>query len=110
VLVTDSASLVIADGGGAGVNSYATLGLTANAILLEDSEEDIIHAELQTGLQNLVVRMQGEYAFNMGLKGFTWDMTNGGVNPDGTALGTGSNWDKVLTNAKDLAGIALETL
>lgn len=110
VLVTDSGSLVITDGGGAGIDTYKTLGLSASALLLEDSEEELIHAEIQSGLENLVVRIQGEYAFNMGLKGFTWDVTNGGANPDATALGTATNWDKVLTSHKDLAGVVLETL
>lgn len=109
VLISDSPSLRIADGVSAGVDSYHTFCLPTGALLLEDSEEEMIHAEIQTGLENLVVRIQGEYAFNMGIKGFTWDVTNGGVNPDGAAIGTGSNWDKVLADPKDLAGVVLRT-
>lgn len=109
VLVTDSPALVTVDGGGAGVNHYHSFGLTSNALVLEDSEEDIIHAEIQTGLENLVVRLQGEYAFNMGLKGFAWDATSGGVNPDNVALATGANWNKILTDGKDLAGVVITT-
>lgn len=109
VLVTDSASLVVPDGAGAGIDAYHTLGLTSSALVLEDSEEELIHAEIQSGLENLVVRIQGEYAFNMGIRGFSWNTTGGGVNPDAAALGTAANWDKVMEDTKDLAGVVIST-
>ena len=103
VLVSDSASLVT---GGI----YTTLGLTENAAVLEDSEEESLMGDLITGKDNLVVRLQGEFAYNIGLKGIAWDVANGGVNPDDTAIGTGSNWDSVMDDVKDLPGIAIQTL
>lgn len=103
VLVTDSASLV-----NAGV--YTTLGLTEDAVVLEDSEEESMMGDLITGKDNLVVRLQGEFAYNIGVKGCAWDVANGGVNPDDTALGTGTNWDSVMDNVKDLPGIALYSI
>lgn len=109
VLVTDSSSLVVADGVGAGVDAYYTLGLTSGAIGIEQTEEQLIHAELITGLENIVVRLQGEYAWNLGLKGAKWDVTNGGLNPDNTALGTATNWDVVMADRRDFAGVCLGT-
>ena len=103
VLVSDSASLV-----NAGI--YTTLGLTQDAVIMEDSEEESLMGDLITGKDNLVVRLQGEFAYNIKLKGTAWDVANGGVNPDDTALGTGSNWDSVMDNVKDLAGISIVTL
>lgn len=103
VLVTDSASLV-----NAGV--YTTLGLTEDAVVLEDSEQESMMGDLITGKDNLVVRLQGEFAYNIGLKGCAWDVANGGVNPDDTALGTGTNWDSVMDDVKDLPGIALYSI
>ena len=100
VLVTDSAALVNG-------SDYYTLGLTENAVVLEESEDTLIHTDVITGKENIVTRMQGEYAFNAGVKGFKWDVANGGVNPDSTALGTGTNWDKAVTFDKDLAGVVL---
>lgn len=108
VLVTDSEALRI-DGSPNGDYQYFTLGLVPGAATLENSEEEIIHAELVTGLENLVVRMQGEFAYNLGMKGFQWDVANGGANPTDTNVGTGSNWDKVATSYKDLAGIVIES-
>lgn len=88
---------------------YWTLCLVPGGIIVRESEERQIVNELVTGLENLVVRMQGEYAFNLGVKGYTWDTTNGGVNPDDTAIGTGTNWDKVATDNKSLAGVVIKT-
>jgi len=103
VLISDSASLV--NGG-----IYTTLGLVEGAAVLEDSEEETLMGDLITGKDNLVVRLQGEFAYNIGLKGTAWDVANGGVNPDDTALGTGTNWDSVMDDVKDLAGCAIVTL
>jgi hypothetical protein len=103
VLVTDSASLVNG-------SIYTTLGLGEGAVVLEDSEEESMMGDLITGKDNLVVRLQGEFAYNVGVKGCTWDVANGGVNPDDTALGTGTNWDSVMDNVKDLPGVAIQSL
>lgn len=110
VLVTDSPSLILSAYGSPEVTAYATLGLTAGAAVLEDSEEESMMGDLITGQDNLVVRLQGEFAYNLGLRGFAYDVANGGVNPDGTAVGTGTNWDSVMDNDKDLAGLAIITL
>ena len=109
VLITDSSDLTDTTGSPTGEPDYITLGLTANGIVLEDSEEETMHQELVTGLDNLVVRLQGEFAFNCGVKGYKWDTTNGGANPTDATLGTGSNWDQAAADKKDLAGIAIKT-
>jgi hypothetical protein len=108
VLVTDSPSLLLTSGSPA-VTDYFTLGLTVDALECEDSEESTVLSDIQLGLENLVVRMQGEYAYNMSMKGFTWDVTNGGENPTVSALGTGSNWDPIAASYKDYAGIVIQS-
>lgn len=107
VLVTDSPSLIVADGISAGVNAYHVLGLTHGAFTIEDSEEETIASEIALGKENLIVRMQGEYAYNIRMKGYTWDVSNGGVNPSDTAIGTGTNWDKTATDYKNTAGVVI---
>jgi hypothetical protein len=109
VLVTDSPSLVLSNYGSPLSTAYITLGLVENAVVLEDSEEEAMMGDLITGKDNLVVRLQGEFAYNVGVKGFAYDVANGGVNPDDTALGTGTNWDSVMDSDKDLAGLAIVT-
>lgn len=104
VLITDSPSLT----GGSPLNYY-TLGLTVDAIEAEDSEESTVVSDMALGLENLLVRMQGEYAYNLAMKGFTWDVTNGGENPTVAALSTGSNWDPIAASYKDYAGIIIQS-
>lgn len=105
VLVTDSPALI--DSSVSPEAQYITLGLTDNAAIAEDSEADMMHSEIITGNENLVARLQGEYAYNVGCKGAKWDVTNGGVNPNDAALGTSTNWDSVMDNVKDLPGVAI---
>lgn len=117
VLVTDSPALVVAngidaDGAGAGtamVDAYYTLGLTAGAAVMEETEGTEIVTQDITGQENLVIRIQGEYAHNIGLKGYTWDKTNGGENPTSAALATGTNWDTSFADIKDRAGVVIRT-
>lgn len=109
VIVTDSASL-IAQLNSPDINNYYTLGLVLNGVEIENSEEQEIVVQDVTGLENLVVRFQGEYAFNLGLKGFKYDVANGGANPTSTTNGTGTNWDTHFTSVKDRSGVAMMTL
>jgi hypothetical protein len=110
VIVTDSDALKVAGGSGSGAyTDYFTLGLTAQGIALENSETERVVLDEVTGLENLVIRLQGEYAYNAGVKGFKWDTQNGGANPNDTALGTGTNWDKAVTSDKSLAGVIIQT-
>lgn len=106
VIITDAVDLVTTTSSG---TTYATLGLVEGACVLTESEDRTIVGEIVTGLENLVVRMQGEFAFNVGVKGFQWDITNGGANPNDTALGTATNWDKASTDNKSLAGVRIIT-
>jgi hypothetical protein len=49
--------------------------------------------------------MQVDYSFGLGLKGYSWDQTNGGKSPTDAELATGTNWDKVVTSDKHTAGV-----
>lgn len=106
VLVTDSPSLVIAGS----PNKYITLGLVKGAVVVTDTEEELMISEWLTGLENLAIRTQGEYAFTLEIEGFSWDAAAGGVNPTNAALATGANWLSVVQSmAKSAAGLALVT-
>lgn len=105
VLITDSDSLIAtADT----PDSYFVLGLAQNGIDVNESEGINQVIDQVTGLEQLVVRVQAEYGYSLGVKGFKWDVANGGANPDATAVGTATNWDKVATDKKDLAGVVLK--
>lgn len=104
-IVTDSPSLIAT---GDTPDSYFVLGLTEMGLQAIFTEDQYITTEEVTGGEQIINRIQGEYAFNVGVKGFKWDVGNGGANPDDTALGTGTNWDKAVTSDKDLAGVVLK--
>lgn len=108
VIVTDSASIKTTAGSPA-VDTYYTLGLTSNGALCEVTETSDIVIDDVTGNEVLITRLQGEFAYNIGVKGFKYDVANGGANPDATALGTGTNWDKVVSDNKSLAGVVLKS-
>jgi hypothetical protein len=108
VIVTDSDALKVAGGSGSGAyTDYHVLGLTANGIVVENTETERVVLDEVTGLENLVIRMQGEYAYNLGIKGYKYD-TSVGANPTDTNVGTSSTWDKAVTSDKDVAGIIIQ--
>ena len=110
VLVTDSDALVVTAGSGsAATTDYMTLGLTVDGLKVENTEEEELVSENVTGKENLITRLQGEFAYNMGVKGFKWDIGNGGANPNDATLGTGSNWDAVRGSHKDFAGVIIQS-
>ncbi|MCY1184677.1 hypothetical protein D9M73_253910 [compost metagenome] len=110
VLVTDSDALIeTAGSGSAATTDYMTLGLTVDGLKVENTEEEELVIENVTGKENLITRLQGEFAYNMGVKGFKWDIANGGANPNDATLGTGSNWDAVRGSFKDFAGVIIQS-
>lgn len=98
IIVTDSDDLK--DGA-----DYYALGLTENAIVIEDNGPVVGQVVGTNGYENIRRTYQGEWDFNVGLKGFIWNQSTGGASPSDAALATGSNWDKVATSIKDLAGV-----
>lgn len=110
LIITDSDALAVTTGTGtAAVTDYYTLGLTAGGLMVEDTEEEFVMLDMITGLEQIVVRMQGEFAYNMSLKGFAWDVSNGGKNPTDAAVGTGSNWDATYADVKSRAGVVIQS-
>lgn len=103
-IVLDSPSLITSGS----PDAYSILGLVENAAECAESEERNIVSDLITGLENLVLRIQGEYAFNLKMKGFAWDITNGGKNPTDAALATSTNWDNQMADIKSLGGVRIK--
>lgn len=104
VIVTDDASLVNTT---PDPDQYHILGLVNGAAIVKESEVAVVENQIVTGLENLVVRTQGEFAITLLLKGFEWDIANGGANPNDTALALATNWDTVVTSDKDKPGCRL---
>ena len=107
LVVTDSANLVVEDGGGAGVDHYRALGLTPGAVLVSQNGDFTDNVETKNGNENIIRTYQAEWSYNVGVQGFAWDKTSGGHSPNDAAIGSASNWDRYSTSHKDLAGIEL---
>lgn len=105
LLVTDSASLIKAADT---PDSYFVLGLVKGAIDINESEGFTSRLLDVPTLEMMTVESRAEYAYNLSLKGYQWDVTNGHANPAAAAIATGSNWDKIATSIKDTAGVALQ--
>ena len=60
--------------------------------------------ETNNGGTRIATTWQADYSFGVKLKGYAWDIANGGSSPDDTALFTGSNWDIVMSDNKHTAG------
>lgn len=108
VVVTDSPELVNTDGVSSGTDSYYTLALQEGALEVEEADELEVFDELITGNENVQLRLQGESAITLDVKGYTYDEASGGRNPDDAVLGTGTNWDTDHGQKKDRAGFVLE--
>lgn len=110
VIVTDSPALSAVSGTGtAAVTNYFTLGLVEGAINLANTRPLDVEIDPVTGKNNLVLRLQGEYDFTVGVKGARWDETNGGANPTDAAVATSTNWDSTATTLKDRAGLIIQS-
>ena len=57
--------------------------------------------------ENMGTIWKGESSFTVGLKGYAWDVTNGGKSPNDAAIATGTNWDQFASDVKDTAGVLL---
>lgn len=99
-VVTDSPALSNAG------TTFNTLGLVPGAAMVETSP---FRSQTvgKVAEENMGTVWKGESSFNIGLKGYAWDMTNGGKSPDDAALALGTNWDKIATSDKDTAGVML---
>lgn len=81
------------------------LSLVEGAAVVFDGGDVISNIETSNGNLRIETTMQVDYTFGLGLKGYTWDETNGGKSPTDAELATGSNWDKVATDIKHTAGV-----
>lgn len=102
VIVTDAPALF--DNSTSTVKS-SVLGLVDSAAIVHDAGDVISNIQTNNGQTRIETTMQVDYTFGLGLKGYTWDETNGGKSPTDAELATGSNWDKVATDIKHTAGV-----
>lgn len=101
VIVTDAPALYVSGT----PNKLRVLGLADSAAVVYDGGDVISNIQTNNGQTRIETTMQVDYTFGVALKGYTWDVTNGGKSPTDAELATGSNWDKVATSIKQTAGV-----
>ena len=104
LVMTDSQNLVISGT----PNNYAVLGLVPGAVIIDQNNDYTANEEAKNGDENIIRTFQAEWSYNVGVRGFAWDKTNGGKSPNDAALLTATNWDKYATSHKDLAGVVVK--
>lgn len=110
VFVTDSPSLFSYTDQSTGSPVYSTLGLVRGAATIEMTEPPFTTLEGPiTGSDNLYLRWQSEYSYNLKLKGCAW-LTTSTANPANTEVATGSNWTTKVASNKLLPGVVIRSL
>jgi hypothetical protein len=79
--------------------------LVGGAAVVSDGGDLISNIESTNGKARIETTLQTDYTFGLGLKGFTWDESNGGKSPTDAELATGSNWDQTVSDVKHTAGV-----
>lgn len=101
VVVTDAPALYVTGT----PNKQYVLGLVDSAAMVYDGGDIITNIETSNGKERIETTFQADYTFGLALKGYTWDVTNGGKSPTDAEIATGSNWDKTATSIKHTAGV-----
>jgi len=102
IVVTDAPALSIAST----PIDQVVLGLTSSAIMIKEPGGPTTFSEQVTGRKNLMIRLQAEWDYNLGIKGHKWD-TNAGSAPAAATIATAGSWDLVATSLKDGPGVYL---
>ena len=98
IVITDAPALT-------GVTRYKVPTLVEGAVIVTDAGDLITNIHTQNGQSRIETTMQADYSFGIGIKGYSWDVTNGGKSPTSAELATGTNWDKTVADNKNTAGV-----
>lgn len=106
VVVTDAPALQSsASTGGTTKAKARVLGVASGGIVVHNGGDLITNTEVSNGKRRIEATFQADYSFGLALKGYAWDVQNGGASPSDGDIGTGTNWDKVATDNKHTAGV-----
>jgi len=85
-------------------NKSKVLSLVDRGIIVDNTSDIITNMETTNGKGRIETTWQADYTFGTKLKGYAWDIANGGASPDDATLFTGSNWDVKMASLKHTAG------
>jgi hypothetical protein len=85
-------------------NKTKVLSITAGGIVVSNSGDIITNMDTTNGQTRIETTWQADYTFGLSLKGYAWDVANGGASPLDAELFTGTNWDIAVTSTKHSLG------
>lgn len=85
-------------------NKAYVLSLVASGIIVDNTSDVISNIDTRNGNTVIETTWQADYTFGLKLKGYSWDVTNGGKSPTDAELFTASNWDKAVAENKHTLG------
>lgn len=103
VVVTDAPAL--RESPATTANDAKIISLTAGAATVYDGGDLITNIETNNGKERIETTFQADFTYGIALRGYAWDVQNGGKSPTSGELALGSNWDKVVTSYKHTAGV-----
>jgi len=103
VIVTDAPALFL----DSTTDKRYVLGLVAGGITVHNAGDLVTNTQVANGQTRITATFQADYTFGINLKGYAWDVTNGGKSPTDAELATGTNWDMIATSIKDTAGVRI---
>lgn len=85
-------------------NKTKVLSVVANGIIVDNASDIISNIDTSNGNTRIQTTWQADYSFGLKLKGYSWDVTNGGKSPLDAELFTEANWDKAVAENKHTLG------
>ncbi len=76
----------------------------ANGIIVDNASGIISNVDTSNGNTRIQTTWQADYTFGLKLKGYSWDVANGGKSPLDAELFTATNWDKAVAENKHTLG------
>lgn len=110
-IVSDAPGLLIPAGTDPVANpaTVLTLGVKPGAVVVDQNDDFTDNFQTTNGKENIQTTYQAEWSYNLGVRGFAWDKTNGGKSPTDAALLSGANWDRVDGyNDRDLGCVIIK--
>lgn len=88
-------------------NKDKVLSVTNSGIIVDNAGDILTNMETTNGNERIETTWQSDYTFGLKMKGYAWDVANGGASPIDAELATGTNWDKAVTEDKHTLGTLL---
>lgn len=85
-------------------NKTKVLSVVANGIIVDNASDIISNIDTSNGNTRIQTTWQADYSFGLKLKGYSWDVTNGGKSPLDAELFTAANWVKAVAENKHTLG------